>query len=95
VRCRERTAAHFLGRGCWRARIGQVDLCAELPARDDRVAEPEFAVRLRRRELTAERLAARVMVRARSERLVADPFAAPDRGDAEQVGVEAGPGIVG
>ena len=58
------------------------------------MAEPELALRLRGRELTAERLAARVVVRAWCKGFVANALAAPDRRDTEQVGVEAGPGIV-
>ena len=94
-RDRYRPAADFFGRWRRRARVGRIDLRAELPARGDRVAEPKFAFGLRGRELASQRLAARVVVGARSERLVADAFAAPDGGDPEQVGVEAGPGVVG
>ena len=91
---RQRSSADFLGRRSRRARIGQVDLRPGLPTGNDRMAEPEFALRLRGRELTAERLTARVMVGAGREGFVADAFAAPDRRDPEQVGVKAGPGIV-
>ena len=76
---RQRSAAHFVRRRSGRAGVGQVDLGAGLPSGDDRMAEPELAFRLRRGELTAERLAARVVVRAGREGLVADALAAPDR----------------
>ena len=93
-RGRDRAAADFLGRRGGGAWVGVVDLCAELPARNDRVAEPKFAFGLRGGELAAEGLAAGVVIGAWSEGLIADAFAAPDGGDAEQVGVEAGPRVM-
>ena len=93
-RRRDRTAADFRGRRGGRARVGAVDRGAELPTGDDGVAEPELAFGLRRGELAAERLAAGVVIGTRREGLIADALAAPDRRDTEQVGVEAGPGIV-
>ena len=59
------------------------------------MADPELTLGLRRWKLSAQRLAARVMVGAGSERLIAHSFTTPDGGDAEQVGVEAGPGVMG
>ena len=93
-RGRDRAAPDFFRRRGGGARVRPVDRRTELPSGDDCVAEPEFTLGLRRRELSTERLSARVMVGARSERLVADPFTAPDGRDAQQVGIEAGPGIV-
>ena len=94
-RGRERAAADFRGRRGGGARVGLVHRGAELPARDNRVPEPEFAFRLRRGELTTQRLAARVEVGAGSKGLVAHSLAAPDGGDAQQVGIKAGPAVVG
>ena len=94
-RGRQRAASDFIDRGRRGAWVIAIDRRAELPAGDDRMAEPELAFGLRSRELAAERLAARVVIGTRGEGFVADALASPDGGDAEQIGVEARPAVVG
>ena len=89
--CRQRTAADFFDG--WRgfARIVERRSRAGLPSRIDAVGDPHGAGRLRRRRLSARRLAVGLVIRAGRERSRRDAGPLPHRRDAEQIGVEPDP----